>query len=182
LPRDDSNIVELVKRAARDVVRNDHMYSTFFTGVVVAVDPLEIQLDQQTIIKDSQIILARCVTEYEYDMTIHHTTKLESEHTHEVPIPSLTVTPDGTSVPPAIGASLPSTTQSLPTVPTEHEHKYDGRKSFIVHNELLVDEVVILVRVQGRDSPKYIVLERVGDKKGIEDIDAAGGEEEPEGE
>lgn len=40
-----------------------------------------------------------------------------------------------------------------------HNHDYVGRKSFLVHNGLIVGDEVILVRMQG--GQKYVVIDRV---------------------
>lgn len=42
-----------------------------------------------------------------------------------------------------------------------HNHDYQGRKKFLVHNGLQVGETVILLQVQG--GQRYIVLDRVFD-------------------
>ncbi|SDF62225.1 DUF2577 domain-containing protein [Sporomusa acidovorans] len=42
-----------------------------------------------------------------------------------------------------------------------HNHDYQGRKKFLVHNALQVGEEVILLQVQG--GQRYIVLDRVFD-------------------
>ncbi len=42
-----------------------------------------------------------------------------------------------------------------------HNHDYQGRKKFLVHNGLLAGEKVILLRVQG--GQQYIVLDRLTD-------------------
>lgn len=41
-----------------------------------------------------------------------------------------------------------------------HDHQYKGRKKFIVHNNLLMGEKVIIAVCQG--GQKYIVLDRIG--------------------
>lgn len=42
-----------------------------------------------------------------------------------------------------------------------HNHEYQGRKKFMIHNALQVGEEVILLQVQG--GQRYIVLDRVFD-------------------
>ena len=41
-----------------------------------------------------------------------------------------------------------------------HNHAYKGRKTFLVHNKLLLGENVVLLGVQGGQT--YVVLDRVG--------------------
>lgn len=41
-----------------------------------------------------------------------------------------------------------------------HDHEYKGRKTFRVHNKLLVGEKVVMAVVHG--GQKYIVLDRIG--------------------
>ena len=45
----------------------------------------------------------------------------------------------------------------------DHDHDYQGRKKFLVHNGLQVGEEVILLQVQG--GQRYIVLDRVFDHR-----------------
>ncbi len=40
-----------------------------------------------------------------------------------------------------------------------HNHGYVGRKTFLIHNSLIVGDEVILVRMQG--GQKYVVMDRV---------------------
>ena len=48
-----------------------------------------------------------------------------------------------------------------------HDHEYKGRKKFLLHNQLVVDEKVILLQLAG--GQKYIVIDRIG--KG-DDVDS----------
>lgn len=41
-----------------------------------------------------------------------------------------------------------------------HDHRYKGRKSFLVHHKLIAGDLVVLLRKQG--GQQYIVLDRVG--------------------
>ena len=43
---------------------------------------------------------------------------------------------------------------------TEHRHIYTGRKSFRVHNGLMIGDEVILVRLHG--GQKFLVIDRLG--------------------
>ena len=106
---------------------------------VVSIDPLEIAVEQKNILQEVQLILTRNVTDHTVEMTVGHETEDEARHTHEV---SDTYTGGGSSA------------------PTEHRHKYEGRKKFLVHNGLAVGEHVLLVREQG--GKRYIVWDRVG--------------------
>ena len=40
-----------------------------------------------------------------------------------------------------------------------HNHQYLGRKTFLIHNNLLVGENVVMMRVQG--GQKFVVIDRV---------------------
>lgn len=42
---------------------------------------------------------------------------------------------------------------------SSHDHEYKGRKTFLVHNTLVVGDEVLMLRMQG--GQKYIVLDRV---------------------
>ncbi len=41
----------------------------------------------------------------------------------------------------------------------EHNHNYEGKKLFLVHNNLKEDEKVILLRIQG--GQKFVVIDRL---------------------
>ncbi len=41
----------------------------------------------------------------------------------------------------------------------EHNHKYEGKKLFLIHNKLKEDESVILLRIQG--GQKFVVIDRL---------------------
>ncbi len=43
---------------------------------------------------------------------------------------------------------------------SSHNHGYVGRKTFLIHNSLIVGDEVLLLRVQG--GQKYVVIDRLG--------------------
>lgn len=133
-----ADIIEAAKIAALRAVEASKP-SGVYLGTVTSISPLKINVEQKMTLESPQLILARDVTEYKVDMTVDHWTENETAHTHAV---IDTYTGGGTSE------------------PTTHRHAYKGRKTFTVHNGLIVGDKVILLRVQG--GQKYVVLDRVG--------------------
>ena len=132
-----AELLKLIKKAAADTVKAEKPVEIRF-GKVTKESPLEILVEQKLTLGEAQLVLCRNVTEFEVDMTVDHFTENETEHTHAV---RDTYTGGGSSD------------------PTLHLHAYKGRKTFIVHNGLVVGEEVILLRQQG--GQKYIVWDRL---------------------
>lgn len=138
------NAVEVVKKAAVEAVEAGKPVHLLF-GTVISVSPLKIQVDQKSIYTEKMLILTRNVTDYSFEMTVNHQTELETAHTHSY-FDSDT----------GMGASGSSDRVSEAT---QHLHAYTGRKTFRVHNALVVGEQVLLARVQ--QGKKFVVLDRV---------------------
>ena len=126
------DLVKLMKQSAVEAVNASKPSNVVF-GKVISEAPLKIKVDQKLILTSAQLVLSRNVTDYTVEMTVDHVTR-EHTHTHEVS--------DG---------SISSET---------HSHGYKGRKKFLVHNALLVDEEVILIQLAG--GQKYVVVDRIG--------------------
>jgi hypothetical protein len=71
-------------------------------------------------------------------MTVAHETELETEHIHIIPSPGFT------------GGITDS---------TEHLHAYKNKKRSLVHNALKLNELVVLMKIQG--GQQFLVLDRV---------------------
>lgn len=132
-----AELLKLIKKTASDAVKAEKPVEIRF-GKVTKAFPLEILVEQKLTLGEAQLVLCRNVTEFEVDMTVDHLTEEETGHTHAV---RDTYTGGGSSS------------------PTQHLHAYQGRKTFIVHNGLVVGEEVILLRQQG--GQKYIVWDRL---------------------
>lgn len=133
------NLVELIKKAAVDAVKESKPASILF-GTVTSADPLKIMVDQKLTLEADHLILTNAVRDHEVEMTVDHFTEedafLQTTHTHAS---SVTVSP----------ASFDST----------HKHAYKGRKKFLIHNGLQTGEQVILVQIQG--GQQFVVLDRL---------------------
>ena len=130
--------IEVVKKAALDAVKADKPTAVMF-GKVISAAPLKINVEQKMTLESPQLILARNVTDHTIEMTVDHVTEQETQHVHAV---SDTYTGGGSSQ------------------PTQHLHRYAGRKKFKIHNGLVVGDEVILLQLQG--GQKFLVLDRLG--------------------
>lgn len=77
----DSNIIQIVKRAALEAVRASRP-SDYCIGTVVGVNPLEIKISQNMVIGEEFLKLTRDVTDYKMEVTmnakkVYHTTHIE---------------------------------------------------------------------------------------------------------
>jgi len=135
---DFADLIRAIKKAATDAVNASNPVMIMF-GTVENATPLEVRSDQSVLLKESQLVLARNVTEHTVEMTVEHTTEDEEEHVHAV---KDTFTGGGTSQ------------------PTDHRHAYRGRKSFVIHNGLIKGEKVIMLRLQG--GQRFLIIDRVG--------------------
>lgn len=135
---DAIELIKTIKRAALDAVDASKPVQVCF-GKVTNTSPLKILVEQKMTLGVAQLILSRNVTEHTVEMTVNHYTESETKHTHEV---EDTYTGGGSSE------------------PTSHLHAYRGRKTFTVHNGLVVGDEVVLLRQQG--GQKYIVVDRIG--------------------
>ena len=131
-----ANAVEAVKRAAIEAVEASKPVQLVF-GQVISASPLKIQVDQKAIYTEKMLVLTRNVTDYEVDMTVSHKTEII---THGHPVVD-TYKGGGTAL------------------EIDHDHPYQGRKKFLVHNALVVGDQVVLARVQG--GRRFVVLDRI---------------------
>jgi hypothetical protein len=135
---DMNDFLNVIKQAALGAVNASKPTSIFF-GIVVNVEPLQINVEQKMTLETPQLILSRNVTDHEVEMTVDHETEPETTHIHAI---QDTYSGGGTSS------------------PTQHLHEYKGRKKYLIHNGLLEGDVVILIRMQG--GQKFIVVDRLG--------------------
>lgn len=135
---DFSEMLESIKKAALETVENSKPSGVYY-GTVISASPLKINVEQKMVLEKAQLVLSRNVTEHNIEMTVQHLTEYETAHTHAI---QDTYTGGGSSS------------------PTSHRHAYSGRKTFIVHNGLVVGDKVILLREQG--GQKFVVWDRVG--------------------
>lgn len=134
---DINELVRLVKQAAVEAVRADAPVA-FCYGTVTSVAPLKIQVDQKKILGEAQLILTDNVRDFNVMLsTIGGEGKSEGPH--------YTEDESGGSGDAAFAS---------------HQHKYQGRKKWRVHNALEIGEKVILLRCDG--GQKYAVLDRWG--------------------
>lgn len=126
---DCNDLVRAVKRAAVDAVwAADPMRVCY--GSVSSTNPLKITVDQKKVLGEAQLILTDAVRDFTVDMT---------------PWPDFHRTEEeaGGSGDPAFAP---------------HSHRYQGPKTWRVHNALKVGENVLLLCADG--GQKYIVLDR----------------------
>lgn len=99
-------------------------------GKVIQTAPLKIQVEQKMILGEAQLILPRSITDYKLVITGGN-------------VQDYSVDDTGTTAP----------------VAPPHKHAA-GTMEITVHNGLVVDDFVLLLRQQG--GQKYIVLDRIG--------------------
>lgn len=144
-----NELLNIIKRASLDSIEAAKPVNICY-GKVTNDSPLEILVDQKMTLNENQLVLSRNVTDFTTDITIDWKSELSlSTHTH-------TVNVKGSD---SDGDMIDISVESEPTDLT-HLHTSIGRKPIIVHNKLVVDDEVILIRQQG--GQKYIVVDRIG--------------------
>ena len=152
------NLVESIKKAALEVTEATKPVVVMF-GTVISISPLRINVEQKMTLESAQLILTRNVTEHTIEMTVNHVTEnsLESlnlAHTHDFN----GITDSGGTD--SHTHDFNGTTDSGGEKDLTHSHSYAGRKTFIVHNGLVVGDEVLLIRMQG--GQKFVVWDRIG--------------------
>ena len=159
---DAKDLVGVIKKTALDAMDSSKICDVFF-GDVLSVNPLKITIDQKLILGKKQLILARNVTDYKFDMTVDHSTEeaLNGSFSHAHSYSGET---DNTLC--TAEAQEPHThkysgvTDTVSMSNLTHTHGYVGRKTYLVHNALVKGDKVILLRVSG--GQRFVVLDRVG--------------------
>lgn len=154
-----ANVVELVKKAAVGAVEASKPVNLLF-GKVVSDDPLQIEIDQKLTYPAAFLILSRNVTDYEVDVEVAFNTEQELEHIH--------VFTDSNGI-------------TGKTLPTNHAHEVKATKKLKIKNGLKVDDVVVMMRLQG--GKRFLVLDRLQPNPDLEGewIDEEEGGESSEG-
>lgn len=136
-----SDLVRVIKKVALEAVANSEPMEVK-TGTVTSINPIHIRADDKIeyMEENGDLILTHLVRDYTVDITVQHSTdsifgSWDTSHSH----------PDA----------------GISSIPIKHEHEYKGRKKIIVHNKLVVDEKVILIKLTG--GQKVIVLDRIND-------------------
>lgn len=133
---DFNDLLSTIKKAAVEAVKASKPTAVVY-GKVISTSPLKINVEQKMTLTKEQLVLTRNVTDYEVEMTFDHLTENHT-HTH-----TISDTYSG-------GGSASSET---------HDHAYQGKKLFTVHNGLVVGDEVLMMQMQG--GQRYIVLDRV---------------------
>ena len=129
---DANNLLELIKKAAKDAV-DAAQDSDFCYGTVTSASPLKILVEQKMELTAAQLVLCRNVTDHTIEVTAGNTK--DFFYTGKIE--------DGGTAP-------------IPTTP--HIHAI-GKVQMIVHNGLKIGDKVVLVRKKG--GQEYLVLDRV---------------------
>lgn len=142
---DANELVKAMKKAARDEREASKPVNVFF-GKVQSVDPLKINVEQKMVLGESQLVLARNVTDYALPITINWLTESGlGIHSHTV---------SGTD---SDGDNIDLLTGGSNMI---HDHKITGKKSIMIHGALVPGDEVILVRQQ--EGQKFVVIDRIG--------------------
>lgn len=128
---DMTGFLKVIKQAALDAVNAQKPIQVCY-GTVTKDSPLEITVDQKTILEAEDLILCRNVTDYECDVEFSlKTEKLQHSHT---------------------GVHGPTSVQTL-------QYEVKNKKKMKVYNALKKDDVVFLIREQG--GQRFIVIDRI---------------------
>ena len=128
---DMTGFLKVVKQAALDAVDAQKPVQVCY-GTVTKDSPLEITVDQKTILEADDLILCRNVSDYECDVEFSlKTEKLQHNHT---------------------GVHGPTSVQTL-------QYEVKNKKKMKVYNALKKDDVVFLIREQG--GQRFIVIDRI---------------------
>lgn len=128
---DMTGFLKVIKQAALDAVNAQKPVQVCY-GTVTKDSPLEITVDQKTILEAEDLILCRNVTDYECDVEFSlKTEKLQHSHT---------------------GVHGPTSVQTL-------QYEVKNKKKMKVYNALKKDDVVFLIREQG--GQRFIVIDRI---------------------
>lgn len=128
---DMTGFLKVIKQAALDAVNAQKPVQVCY-GTVTEESPLEITVDQKTILEAEDLILCRNVTDYECDVEFSlKTEKLQHSHT---------------------GVHGPTSVQTL-------QYEVKNKKKMKVYNALKKDDVVFLIREQG--GQRFIVIDRI---------------------
>lgn len=135
---DAVELVKVIKKASVEAVNAAKPAEVLF-GKVISVSPIQISVEQKILLGEKQLVFSRNVTDFEIEMTTSHETEYAlGSHTH----------------------NLNGCGGNVDTANLSHCHSYSGKKSFTVHNGLVVGDEVILIRQQG--GQKYFVADRIG--------------------
>lgn len=128
---DMTGFLKVIKQAALDAVNAQKPVQVCY-GTVTEESPLEITVDQKTILEAEDLILCRNITDYECDVEFSlKTEKLQHSHT---------------------GVHGPTSVQTL-------QYEVKNKKKMKVYNALKKDDVVFLIREQG--GQRFIVIDRI---------------------
>lgn len=127
---DAVELVKTIKKAAVEAIESTKPVNICF-GIVTSTSPLRISVEQKMTLGKAQLILTRNVTEYKTEITMHNTK--DYYFTDE---------------------TINSLTESV-----GHKHGI-GKTEITIHNQLKVNDEVILIRQQ--QGQKYIVVDRIG--------------------
>ncbi len=160
---DTKDLLNSMKKAGMQAVEASKPVNVLF-GKVISISPLKINVEQKMTLGKAQLILTRNVTDYKVAMDVDfniETTSLNANHNHSV---SGNITVNSTISPNNDNTKIENTVKNNMNIQTQdinisHTHKYNGLKTYTVHNCLVVGDEVVLLRMQG--GQKYIVLDRV---------------------
>ena len=142
--RNMSDINKLIKKAAMDAVRESDPMS-LMVGTVLSIEPLQVNVEQRLTLGTAQLLLTSSVVDHEVNITMEWSTE---EITHNHGYSGSTGTADMHS------HSYSGTTQD-----NIHAHSVTGTKAIKIHNALKIDDLVLLLRMQG--GQKYLILDKV---------------------
>lgn len=75
------NLLQTIKQAALETVRAMDP-CTFLYGTVISAKPLQIQIDQKTVLPESFFVLTKNVKDHDLIIEVDHVTELSNDHTH----------------------------------------------------------------------------------------------------
>ena len=141
-------IFESLQKSAKNAQKAE-TYAGIYHGVVEAINPLKIKIEQLVTLPAEFFTLTSLVKDFDIDMemTVDHSVEDTSLNAATLMSPSGPVT----------GALTPN----------PHKHNYKGKKTFTMHVKLglQVGEKVIMVRDHG--GQKFLIVDRVREEEKV---------------
>lgn len=137
-----ADILEVIKKASKQVEEQSSPSNVLF-GVVISINPLQIQVEQKLILTKEFLILTKNVIDYTVNVSLDwniNRENLNANHSH--------IVKGGTEV------SIQNANIDL-----THNHTISGTKSIIIHNALKQNDKVILL--QQRGGQRFVVLDKI---------------------
>ncbi len=158
-----TDIIEIIKKASQEA-EEQRSPSDILFGVVININPLEIQVEQKLVLTNEFFILTKNVIDYDVNIDLNWDTdnkSLSANHSHDIDgniqVTSI-ISPneDNQKITNEIDSNLSIQNKEIDI---SHNHTILGTKKITIHNALKQNDKVILL--QQRGGQKFIVLDKI---------------------